>query len=186
MQSIDKCLALGRPCPGIEVVLRGGDGREVPDGQTGEIHIKSPRTMLGYLHDEARTREVLADGWLASGDLGVRDDEGYFWFAGRKKNIIVLSTGDNVSPVEVEKAILKHEGVSLCAVVGTTAPDGSEVPWAFVKRRDGSLSEAALEAFLRERISDYKIPRRIVFVQELPLGLTGKIQLDEAKRLIEG
>lgn len=179
-ERLDKRLALGKPCPDVVIELRGRDGGEAANHEVGEIFIRSPRNMLGYLGDEQLTRDTLADGWIASGDLAYRDDDGYYWFAGRKKNLIVLSTGDNVSPVEVENAILGHPGVSGCAVVGVSAPDGSEVPCAFVTRLDPALSAAALEAFLRERISDFKLPRRIEFLSELPVGLTGKIRGGQA------
>ncbi len=179
---MDKCLALGQPCPGIEISVLGSDGREAPCGEIGEIRIKSPRTMLGYLHDEELSRAAFSDDWLLSGDLAYRDAAGWFWFAGRKKHLIVLSSGDNVSPLEVENVILNHPSVANCAVVGIPTPHGSEVPWAAVTRLDETLSEAALDAFLRERISDYKIPQKIVFLPELPVGRSGKVNRAEARK----
>ncbi len=170
-----KCLALGKPCPGIEIRLVGRNGRDVPVGEVGEIFIRSPRTMIGYLNDDERTREALIDGWLRSGDLARRDPQGYYWFAGREKNIIVLRTGDTVSPVEVEEIILRHPAVSHCVVTGVPAEDESVVPWAAVVRSDEGLTAGALQAFVRERLSDYKVPRRVVFLKELPVGLTGKV-----------
>lgn len=172
----DKCLALGKPGPGVRIRLMNGRGYEAAVGEVGEIQIRSPRTMLGYLHDDDLTRAAYADGWLTSGDLAYRDEEGYFWFAGRSKHIIVLSSGDNVSPVEVEQAILSHPGVAQCLVLAARSPDDdSDVPCAFVALADDTLSETALHGFLKERISTYKIPRKIVFVTELPVGLTGKM-----------
>lgn len=88
----DKCLALGKPCPGIEIKLLGADGCDVPEDEAGEICIKSPRTMLGYLHDEELTRAALANGWLRTGDLAWRDAEGWYWFAGRNGAGQVLSS----------------------------------------------------------------------------------------------
>lgn len=179
------CLALGRPCPGITVKLLDNDDREVPAGEVGELCIQSPRTMLSYLHDDALTRAAFTDdGWLRSGDLAYQDADGCHWFAGRKKHLIVLSSGDNVSPLEVENVILSHPAVSNCAVVGMATPHGSEVPWAAVARADESLSEAALESFLRERLSDYKIPHRIVFVPKLPVGRSGKVHREEARMVL--
>lgn len=175
----DKSLALGKPRAGARIRLLNSRGQEAATGEVGEIHIKSPRTMLGYLHDDALTRATLIDGWISSGDLAYRDEEGFFWFAGRSKHLIVLSSGDNVSPVEVEQAILGHPGVGQCLVAATRlSDDDSDVPCAFVIRTDDTLSEQALSAFLKDRISAYKIPRKIVFVTELPIGtpgLTGKI-----------
>lgn len=173
---LDTCLALGKPGPDIQIKLVDAQGSEVPTGDVGEIYIKSPRTMVGYLNNAPLTQAAFVDGWLVSGDLAYQDDEGYFWFAGRKKNIIVLSTGDNVSPVEVEQAILSHPGVSSCVVVAAQASDTSEVPWAFVTRSDETLTELALEIFLKDKVSAFKIPRKILFVSELPVGLTGKVQ----------
>lgn len=179
----DKCLALGKPAPGVTIRLVDEQGREVPPGATGEIQIRSPRTMLGYLHDPALTRAALTDGWLRSGDLAWRDDEGYFWFAGRRKHIIVLSSGDNVAPVEIEQALLGHDGVAHCLVAAATAPeDGSDVPWAFVVRRDHTLCGDALLDYLRTRLSAHKLPREIVFVDELPVGPTGKLASMQARR----
>lgn len=171
----DKCLALGKPGPGVEIRLVDRHGRETATGETGEILIRSPRTMLGYLHNAELTQQAYVDGWLASGDLAYRDEDGYFWFAGRKKHIIVLSSGDTVSPLEVERAMLGHPAVDQCVVLAAAA-DGSEVPWAYVSVTDASLSETALQAYLRERISDYKVPHRIILVAEMPVGLTGKVR----------
>ena len=97
----------------------------------------------------------------------------------------MLASGDNVSPLEVENAILRHPSVSNCAVLGVATPQGSEVPWAVVVRSDQTLSEAPLAAFLRQRISDYKVPQRIVFVTDLPVGVTGKIQREELRKTFD-
>jgi long-chain acyl-CoA synthetase len=172
----DKCLALGKPAPGAAVRLVDEQGLDVPTGAIGEIRVRSPRTMLGYLHDPALTRAAFSDGWLRSGDLAWCDDEGYFWFAGRSRNIIVLSSGDNVSPVEIEQAILGHAGVAHCLVAAATAPeDGSDVPCAFVVRADKTLVAGTLLEYLRSRLGAYKLPREVIFVEELPVGPTGKL-----------
>lgn len=173
---LDKCLALGKPAPGASILLVDEQGRDVPTGTPGEILIRSPRTMTGYLHDPALTRAAFSDGWLRSGDLAWRDDDGYFWFTGRSRNIIVLSSGDNVSPVEIELAILGHPGIARCLVAPATAPeDGSDVPCAFVVRTDSSLGKGDLLDYLRPRLGAFKLPREIVFVSELPTGPTGKL-----------
>lgn len=173
-----KCLALGRPPGGAEVRLVADTGREITEaGEVGEIQLRSPRTMLGYLNDPAQTEAAFADGWLRSGDLAYRDADGDYWFAGRCKPLIVLSSGDNVSPVEVEQACLGCPGVSQCLVVAAhdQAADCLQVQ-AYVTRDDPTLDESALRAFLAERLSAFKIPQRIFIVDALPLGLTGKAQ----------
>lgn len=173
---IDKCLALGKPAPGVALRLVDRRGRDVARGEVGEIWIRSPRTMLGYWRDDLLTRGAFVEGWLASGDLAYQDDEDYYWFAGRCKQVIVLSTGDTVSPIEVEQVLLTCPGVARCMVLpGELAEDGSQVPVALVERSDSEISEAALHAYLAERLSAYKLPRRIDFVSELPVGPTGKL-----------
>ncbi|HEY6131104.1 MAG TPA: fatty acid--CoA ligase family protein, partial [Halioglobus sp.] len=171
----DKALALGKPCPGVEIRLLRADGTHASLGEVGQIHVNSPRTMLGYLNNEQATRAVLADGWLATGDLAHQDEDGYYWFAGRSKDLIVLASGDNVSPTEVEKVLCSHPAIAACMVVKRATAGGSEVPWAFVISKQ-PISFQALRDFLHERLSDFKVPEGIEFVTELPMGLSGKIQ----------
>lgn len=171
----DKALALGYPSPDVAVELRNADGSVVAPGETGEIHIRSPRTLLGYLNDPQLTAEVLRDSWLATGDLAYQDAEGCYWFAGRSKDLIVLSSGDNVSPAEVEDTLRSHPAVAACVVTAQTTTEGALVPWAFVVASQPIAAEA-LREFLKQRLSDFKIPRGIELVSELPLGLSGKVQ----------
>lgn len=176
----DKALALGKPGPGIEIRLHDSQGRRVPDGEVGEIQIRSPRNMLGYLHDAAGTGVVLQEGWLHTGDLAYRDEEGDFWFAGRSKDVIVRASGDNVSPAEVEDVLRRHPAVAACLVVSRTSSSGSEVPWALVvQSADTSVNQ--LREFLQRHLADHKVPDGIDFVPELPLGLSGKVQRRSAR-----
>ena len=180
--SLRKCLALGRPPAGAVVRLVDDEGREIVVAeQIGEIQIRSPRTMCGYLNDPALTHSVFVDGWLRSGDLAYRDADGDYWFAGRRKHLIVLSSGDNVSPIEIEHACLEHPGVAQCLVVAVhdAAADRQEAH-AYVTRSDPAVDEATLRNFLGSRLSDFKIPRRIFIVDALPVGLTGKQQITAA------
>jgi long-chain acyl-CoA synthetase len=172
---LDKALALGKPGPEIEIQLRDPTGSRVSPGAIGEIHIKSPRTLLGYLNDPTLTSQVLRDGWLSTGDLAQQDADGYFWFAGRSKDLIVLSSGDNVAPAEVEQLLATHPAVAACLVVGKKTPEGSEVPWAFVVPARPVAPES-LQEFLKQQLSDFKVPARVELVSELPRGLSGKIQ----------
>lgn len=181
---IDKCLAMGKPCPDIEIRLLDGNGGEVLVGEIGEIRIRSPRTMLGYLNDEALTSTAIINGWLTTGDLAYQDSDGYYWFAGRSKNLIVLRSGDNVAPAEIENVILGHPAITNCVVIGHHLSDTSEVPWALVVRRDNTLSKETLLEYLHSQLTNYKIPYNITFVSELPIGLTGKIHTASAKKLI--
>lgn len=176
----EKALALGRPGPGIEIRLHDGQGRPVAAGEVGEILIRSPRNMLGYLHDAASTRVVLQDGWLHTGDLAYQDGDGDLWFAGRSKDIIVRASGDTVSPAEVEDVLRRHPAVAACLVVGRTSSTGSEVPWALVVQ-SAEASVDQLREFLQRHLADHKVPDGIEFVPELPLGLSGKLQRRSAR-----
>jgi acyl-coenzyme A synthetase/AMP-(fatty) acid ligase len=159
----------------VTVQLRRTDGSIVSPGETGEIHIHSPRTLLGYLHDPQLTAQVLRNGWLATGDLAHQDADGWYWFDGRSKDLIVLGSGDVVSPAEVEAALRCHPKVSACLVTAHTSAEGSQLPWAFVVCSEPTSPEA-LRDFLGERLSAFKVPQRIELVSELPVGRSGKIR----------
>ncbi len=168
-------LALGKPSPGVEIRLLNQDGQEVAPGSVGQIFIRSPRNLLGYLNDTAATQTILSDGWVASGDLARQDSSGDYWFVGRCKDMIVLATGDNVSPAEVEAVLSTHPTVKACLVAGRTDPAGSMLPWAWVVPAQ-EVAYPELLQYLRERLSDHKVPVGIEFVAALPVGLSGKIQ----------
>lgn len=170
-----KSLALGRPCPGSQARLLDSQGAEVARGDVGELHVRSPRNFLRYLHDPDATRSALADGWLATGDLAYQDCDGDFWFAGRCKDLIVLATGDNVSPAQVEAVLGTHPAVADCLVVSRSTRAGSLVPWALVISNYETTVEE-LREFLSQRISDFKVPAGIEFVSSFPVGLSGKVQ----------
>ncbi len=163
---------------GLEVRVVDSDGKDSPDGQTGEIAVRSPANFAGYCDDPAATREALRDGWLYSGDLARRDADGYLWFEGRKKEIVVRD-GLNISPQEVEEAFYNHPAVLEVAVIGMPDPVGAggERVLAFVSLRDGLVTdEQELRDHARQRLADFKIPERVLFLKDLPKGITGKVQ----------
>ncbi|HKX57437.1 MAG TPA: fatty acid--CoA ligase family protein, partial [Xanthomonadales bacterium] len=170
-----QALAVGQPSPGVEVRLLDDAGQQVKTGTVGQIHIRSPRNLLGYLHDEPATLAILQDGWLATGDLAWQDSSGIYWFAGRCKDIIVLATGDLVAPAEIEAVLSTHPAVKACLVAARTSERGSLLPWAWVVPTRETTS-AEMQQYLRQRLSDYKVPVGIEFVDTLPVGLSGKIQ----------
>jgi long-chain acyl-CoA synthetase len=132
--------------------------------------------MTGYWQDPDSTAWALRGGWFHTGDLARCDADGYYWFAGRKKEIIIRG-GSNISPQEVEAAICEHPAVSEVGVVGRPDPVWGETVSAWVALRPGkAVAEADLIAFARERLADYKTPERIIFLSELPKGPSGKIQ----------
>jgi long-chain acyl-CoA synthetase len=176
--------SLGIPVDGVEVKVVDSKGEEMPDGQTGELIVKTPGNLVRYWEDPIATREALRDGWLVTGDLVRRDSDGYFWFEGRKKQIIVRD-GFNISPQEVEEAIYSHPAVLEVGVIGM--PDSVEARGervvAFVALRDGCVtSEEELREHARRRLADLKVPEKIVFLKKLPKGISGKIQRSALKQ----
>jgi long-chain acyl-CoA synthetase len=177
--------SLGRLIDGVEAKVVDSKGKEVSDGQTGELMVKTRVNFAGYWDDPAATRAALNDGWLFTGDLVRRDPDGYFWFEGRKKQIIVRD-GFNISPQEVEEALYTHPAVLEVGVIGM--PDSVEARGervlAFVALREGCVtSEDELREHARRRLADLKVPETIVFLEKLPKGITGKIQRAALKQL---
>jgi long-chain acyl-CoA synthetase len=151
------------------------EGRNVTAGDVGEIWIRGPHLMAGYWQDPEATAAAIRDGWYKTGDLARCDEDGCYWFVGRKKEIIVRG-GSNISPQEVEAVFYQHPAVREVGVAGRSHPVWGEVVVAYVALRAGYwASEEELLTFARERLADYKIPESIIFKDELPKGSTGKI-----------
>jgi acyl-CoA synthetase (AMP-forming)/AMP-acid ligase II len=167
--------AVGHPIQGVEVRIVGAGGVEVPQGEIGELWVRSPGLMKGYYRSPELTAQVIdADGWFNTGDMVRTEPDGALSIVGRSKELIIRS-GLNVYPVEVEQAINAHPQVIQSAVVGRTVDHNEEVV-AFVERAAGaSLDEAALRAHLREQLAPYKIPSEIRFMSPLPAAPTGKL-----------
>jgi fatty-acyl-CoA synthase len=175
----------GLPNVGVELRVVDDDGDEVPsDGRTpGEIVVRSNHVMAGYWNRPEATDEVLRDGWLRTGDVAVRDAEGYVRIVDRKKDLII-SGGENISSVEVEQALCAHPAVLEAAVVGMAHERWGEVPRAFVALRPGaSAGVDELAAFVEGRLAKFKVPKRIDVVDELPKGGSGKILKNELRRV---
>ncbi|MBV9565315.1 MAG: AMP-binding protein [Bradyrhizobium sp.] len=158
-------------------------GKEVPPEASGEIVVRGPNVFYEYWGNETATREALHDGWYRTGDLGHRDADGYFWVQDRKKNLII-SGGENIYPAEVERVLMEHDDVSECAVIGRPDPRWDEVPVAYVIRRSGgSVDAEGLKAHAQRQLARFKVPREIVFVDDLPRTALGKVQHFMVKRL---
>jgi fatty-acyl-CoA synthase len=151
-------------------------GNELPPGTPGEIVVRGPNVFHEYWGNEEATREALRDGWYRTGDIAHRDDDGYFWVHDRKKNLII-SGGENIYPAEVERVLLEHPDVAECAVIGRPDPRWDEVPVAYVIRRSGCTVEAhELRAHVLQQLARFKVPREIIFVDDLPRTALGKVQ----------
>ena len=167
-----KATSVGKPLTGVEVVLVEEDGTPVEPGDSGEIVVRSPGVFKGYLDAPEITDAVLTDdGWFWTGDMGVFDDDGYLYLVDRIKDIIIVS-GFNVYPSEVESILMEHPNVRGAVVVGTAHGDTGETVAAHVS---GDVTEAELDVFARERLSTYKCPTEYHFVDELPVAPTGKL-----------
>jgi long-chain acyl-CoA synthetase len=167
--------AIGRPVPGVEVRVVDEAGQTLAAGEAGELWIRTPAAMVGYLRAEAETRAVIRDGWFRTGDLAQVSPEGFVSVVGRKKDLI-LRGGYSVVPGEVEAALLDHPAVAEAAVVGTPHAELGEDVAAFVTLRPGARADAdELVAFCRGRLAAFKYPRRVSIVDELPKSATGKV-----------
>ena len=178
--------SIGPPVCGFRIELRSEGGDPIDSGEIGKIWIRSPSRMVGYWEAPEATAEVVIDDWLDSGDLARADDDGYLWFFGRKKQVIVHD-GSNISPYEVEGALVEHPSVALAGAVGVHDEVHGENVRAYVTLEDGAdeaPSRADLIVWCRERIG-YKAPDEIVFLDEMPLNPTGKIDRVGLKRMAE-
>jgi long-chain acyl-CoA synthetase len=166
---------IGLPIPSTEIAIRDDAGRDVAPGQPGEICIRGPQVMAGYWQRPDETRQVMTDdGFFKSGDIGVMDERGYVKIVDRKKDMILVS-GFNVYPTEIEQVVSLHPGVLECAAVGVQDAKSGEAVKLFVVKREPSLTEDELAAYCRDNFTAYKRPKTIEFRDELPKSNVGKI-----------
>ncbi len=169
-----KRAAIGVPVPGTDVKFVNAGGQTVPFGEVGELFIKGPQVMQGYWQRPDETARSLSDGWLATGDIAQMDDEGYLEIVDRKKDMILVS-GFNVYPNEVEATIAEHPGVIDTAVVGVPDDETGEIVVAFVTKKDQALTEDEVRQYCRKTLTAYKVPRIVVFRDDLPKTNVGKV-----------
>lgn len=178
----NKAGSIGLSISNVENRVVDPDGQEVPVGQVGELIVKGPNVMKGYYKMPDETAATLKDGWLHTGDLARRDEEGYFYIVDRKKEVIIVG-GYNVYPREVEEVLYDHAAIAEAAAVGMPDPEQGELVVAYVVKTEDSLTEEAVIAYCREHLAKYKVPRHIVFLDELPKNATGKILRRELQKL---
>ncbi|MEM7214766.1 MAG: AMP-binding protein [Pseudomonadota bacterium] len=165
---------IGIPVPSTEVACFGDDGERLPQGETGEIAARGPQIMKGYWKKPDETSKVMNGEWFFTGDIGVMDEDGYFRIVDRKKDMVVVS-GFNVYPNEVEDVLATHPAVVETAVIGV--PDGAtgEAVKAFIVSKDSDLSTDAVRSFCKEHLTSYKVPKIVEFREDLPKSNVGKI-----------
>jgi fatty-acyl-CoA synthase len=175
----------GKPYPHVDVALRDpNDGSLLEGPGTGELLVKGPNVFAGYWRDPEATASVFDDGWLLTGDLAERDEEGYFRIAGRLKDL-VISGGENIYPAEIEDVLHDHSAVSEAAVVGIPDERWGEVCLAFVALRPGAVAEEEeLLDWCRGRLARFKVPKAVRFVDALPRSAMNKVLKDELRARI--
>ncbi|AZQ86285.1 long-chain-fatty-acid--CoA ligase [Colwellia sp. Arc7-635] len=173
--------SIGVPAPSTDVRLIGDDGEEVALGQPGEMWVKGPQVMKGYYNRQDATDEVLKDGWLATGDIATMDENGFFRIVDRKKDMIIVS-GFNVFPNEIEEVLVMHNGILEAAAIGVKHDVTGEAVKVFIVKKDPSLSEQDIFAHCNEMLTNYKRPKFIEFMDELPKTNVGKVLRKELRK----
>ncbi len=174
--------SIGTPIWGVQVKLVDADGNEVPQGEKGELIYKGHNVMKGYYNKPEANAKTIKNGWLYSGDIATKDEDGFYYIVDRTKDMIIRG-GLNVYPREVEEAMMGHEAVSLVAVIGVPSEArGEEIKACVVLKPDFTITEDELMAWTKSQIADYKYPRIIEFMDALPMSATGKILKKELRK----
>ena len=172
-----KPLSVGPPLPDYQVKIVNDEFIELKAGEIGEIIVKGDNVMKGYYKNPQATEETVINGWLLTGDLGYLDEEGYLYIVDRKKDLII-SKGINIYPREIEELLNQHEYVDMCAVVGKKDEIHGEIPVAFIQLKEDApkdINPNIFKSFLKDKLANYKIPKKFIILDELPKNATGKV-----------
>jgi long-chain acyl-CoA synthetase len=182
-----KPLSIGQPLPGTDIRFMDLEKNEVaPLGERGELQVRGPQVMLGYYDNPDATHDAFMDGWLRTGDVGFIDDDGFVFLVDRIKDLIICS-GFNVYPRTIEEALSQHPAVEENNVIGVPDEYRGEAPVAFVKLREGqTATEQELKKFLTDRLNKIEMPKEIIFKDELPKTLIGKLSKKELREDYKG
>ena len=175
-KKLKRLSSIGKPMSDVEMKIIDEEGRDLPCGEVGEIVARGPRVMSGYWKDEEKTHKTIdKDGWVHTGDMGYMDEDGYFFLAGRATDMIIRA-GENISPEEVENALLTHPKIEECAVIGVPDEEWGEEPRALVilKKGETATAEEIME-HCRAELASFKRPRSVIFVDSLPRNPMGKV-----------
>jgi long-chain acyl-CoA synthetase len=176
--------SIGVPIAHVEVSIQDDSGRQLGPNEIGELCVRGGNVMLGYWNQPEETAKVMREGWLLTGDIGYRDTEGYYFITDRKKDMLLVN-GINVYPREIEEVLYQFPGIREAAVIGKPDSRKGEQPIAFVAANDGvSLEEKAIQQFVRRKLADYKVPRKVVLLPALPRNATGKILKTSLRQLV--
>ena len=182
LNGVRKPGSVGPPVPGVEVKVVGEDRKNLPSGEMGELAVKGHNVMKGYFNREEETRESLEDNWLYTGDMAKIDEDGYIYIVDRKKDLIIVD-GMNIYPREVEDLVMEHDSIEECAMVGVPDGRGSELTVLYLKKKENAvIDDNEIRAYLKGQLAQFKIPKRIRFIEELPKTATGKIKKAELRK----
>jgi long-chain acyl-CoA synthetase len=183
LKGAHKAGSIGIPVANVEMSVQDDHGRMLGLNETGEICVRGGNIMQGYWNQPEETKKVFRDGWLLTGDVGHRDADGYYYITDRKKDMLIVN-GNNVYPREIEEVIYHFPGVKEAAVIGIKDERRGEQALAFVAPAEGqTLDEATLLQFVRGKLADYKVPKRVIFMPALPKNATGKTLKTELRKL---
>jgi long-chain acyl-CoA synthetase len=175
--------SIGLPIPNVEMSIQDDDGRMLGTGEVGEICIRGGNVMMGYWNNPEETAKAMRGDWLLTGDVGYRDADGYYFITDRKKDMLLVN-GINVYPREVEEVIYQFPGVKEAAVIGVPDARKGEQPMAFVVAAEGAaIDDKALTQFVKQKLADYKVPKRVKVIPALPRNATGKILKTQLREL---
>jgi acyl-CoA synthetase (AMP-forming)/AMP-acid ligase II len=174
--------SVGRPIPGVKVKITDDSGKVLPPEYIGEVEVKGSGIFKGYFNQPQLTNEMIVDGWLKTGDLGRLDIKGNLYIAGRKKDII-LCGGENIFPAEIEETIMENGSIKEVAVIGIPDSRLEETPCAFVVSKNGFCNETDIIHFCRQKLSSFKVPRKVFFIDEIPRLDTAKIDRRHLKKI---
>lgn len=183
IDGVRKAGSIGIQIPDVEVTIQDDSGKELAVKEIGELCVRGGNVMQGYWNQPEETAAALKDGWLRTGDIGYRDEDGYFFITDRKKDMLLVN-GINVYPREIEEVIYHFPGVKEAAVIGKPDSRKGEIPIAFIVMNEGEAwDEKAISAYLKEHLADYKLPRRLKQLEALPRNSTGKVLKTELRKL---
>ncbi len=172
---VKECIGIPFPDTDARIVDADDPTKAMPQGESGELAIRGPQVMKGYWNKPEETAAVVRDGWLLTGDIARMDTDGYFSIVDRKKDMILCS-GYNVYPREVEEVLFMHPAVAQAAAIGVPDPYRGETVKAFVVLKAGTTATAdEIIAFCKERLASFKVPKQVEFTNELPISLVGKV-----------
>lgn len=178
-QALDRAGSVGKPAPFVDMDIVDQEAMSVDEGEEGELVIRGPGVTPGYWENEAATEEAFEDGWLHTGDIATRDEDGYVYIVDRLKNMFI-SGGENVYPAEIERVLHQHDDIDEAVVVAIEDEQWGEVGRAFIVGAD-DLSEADVTEYCSENLAGYKVPKEVVFLDEMPRGPTGNVERGRLK-----